>query len=103
MDQGMVKVYDVFKVDNEAAVCLEETVFRQQFQPVLHIMDGVKIAHGGMDDYFPPESLYHDDSGCRKRVYALFCLDWDFDGHGIIQADSLFRSEEHTSELQSQR
>jgi len=50
MDQGVVKIHDMFKVDNEAAVCLKKTVPRQQFQPVLHIVDGVKIAHGGMDD-----------------------------------------------------
>lgn len=100
MNQGMVKIHDVFKVDDKAAVCLEKAVFWQQFQPVLHIVNGVKIAYGGMDDNLSPESLYHDDGRCRKRVYALFCFNRDFNGYGIIQADSFFHISEKTVKVQ---
>ena len=65
IDKGMVKIRDMFKVDNEAAVCLKKTVFWEQFQPVLHIMDGFKITQGSMYRYFSAVCFYRYDGRCR--------------------------------------
>ena len=84
IDKGMIKIRDMFKVDNEAAVCLEKTVFGKLFQPVLHIMDGFKITQGCMYNYFSCLCFYCDDSGGGKGVYAFFCFNRYFDCHSVI-------------------
>ena len=84
VDKGMVKIRDMFKVDDEAAVCLEKTVFGKFFQPVLHIMDGFKITQCCMYDYFSCPCFYCNDVGSRKCVYTLLCFNRYFDCHSIV-------------------
>ena len=40
---GMIEIHNMFKINNKAPVCLEKAVFWELFQPVVHIMNGVKI------------------------------------------------------------
>ena len=48
----MIKVYNMFEINNKAPVCFEKAVFGEMFQPVVHIMNGVKILPGSMYNYF---------------------------------------------------
>ena len=36
---GVIKVHNMFEVNNKAPVCLKKTVFGKLFQPVIHIMN----------------------------------------------------------------
>ena len=40
VNKSTVKICDMFKIDNETAVCLEKAVFGKKLQPILHIADG---------------------------------------------------------------
>lgn len=35
---GVIKVHNMFEVNNKAPVCLKKTVLGKLFQPVIHIM-----------------------------------------------------------------
>lgn len=96
----MVKIRNMLEVDDEAAVCLEKTVFGQQLQPVLHIVDGFKIAQRGMDDDFSPQGFYLYDRGRQKRVYALFCFHRNLDGDGVVQIQGVFQIAEKAPDIQ---
>lgn len=100
MDKGMVKIRNMLEVDDEAAVCLEKTVFGQQIQPVLHIVDGFKIAQCGMDDDFSPQGFYRYDGGRQKRVYALLCFHRNLDGDGVVQIQGVFQIAEKAPDIQ---
>ena len=86
----MVKICDMLKIDNEAAVCLEKAVFWKQINPILHIMNGFKITSDGMHRYFPALCFYCYDRGRKKCMHSLLCFDWDFDCHGVIQVNGIF-------------
>ena len=77
MNKIMVEIRDMLKVDNETAMRLEETVFREKFQPVLHIVNGFKIAQNGMYRYFSAVRFYHYDGRRRQCMYPLFCFNRD--------------------------
>ena len=57
----MIKVYNMFEINNKASVCLEKAVFGEMFQPVVHIMNGVKILPGSMYNYFSFLCFYGND------------------------------------------
>ena len=40
---GVIKVHNMFEVNNKAPVCLKKTVLGKLFQPVIHIMNRVKV------------------------------------------------------------
>ncbi len=90
MDKITVKIRDMFKIDNETAVCLEETVFREKFQPVLYIVNGFKITQSGMYRYFSALCFHCYDGRCRQCMYTLFCFNRDFYCHSVIQVNRIF-------------
>ena len=49
---GVIKVHNMFEVNNKAPVCLKKTVLGKLFQPVIHIMNRVKVLTGSMYNYF---------------------------------------------------
>ena len=55
---GMIKVHNMFEINNKAPVCLEKTVFGELFQPIIHIMNGIKILPGSMYNYFSSLCFY---------------------------------------------
>ena len=54
---GVIKVHNMFEVNNKAPVCLKKTVLGKLFQPVIHIMNRVKVLTGSMYNYFSPLSF----------------------------------------------
>ena len=85
MNKITVKICDMFKIDDEAAVSLKKTIFRKKFQPVLHIVNGFKITQSCMYCYFSALCFYCYDRGGRKGMHTLFCFDRDFYCYGVIQ------------------
>ena len=81
---GMIKVHNMFEIDNKASVCLEKTVFWEMFQPVIHIMNGVKILSGCMYNYFSSMCFDRNNLRSRKRINALLRFDRDFGSNGIV-------------------
>ncbi len=90
MDKITVKIRDMFKIDNETAVCLEETVFREKSLPVLYIVNGFKITQSGMYRYFSALCFHCYDGRCRQCMYTLFCFNQDFYCHSVIQVNRIF-------------
>lgn len=81
---GMIKVHYMFKIDNKAPVCLEKAVFRELIQPVIHIMNRVKILPGRMYNYFSSLCFYGNNLRSRKRIYSLLSYNRDFGSNGIV-------------------
>ena len=86
----MVKVCDMFKIDDKAAVCLKKTIFWQQVAPILYIVNGFKIALGCMYDYLSLHSFYSNDRRSRKGMDTLLGFDWNFYCHGVLQINCIF-------------
>ena len=81
---GVIKVHNMFEVNNKAPVCLKKTVLGKLFQPVIHIMNRVKVLTGSMYNYFAPLSFYGNNLRSRKRIYRLFCFHRNFECNGIV-------------------
>ena len=74
----------MFEINNKASVCLEKAVFGEMFQPVVHIMNGVKILPGSMYNYFSFLCFYGNDLRSGKRIHPLFSLNRNFGSNGIV-------------------
>lgn len=42
----MVEIFNMFKINDIASVCLEKPIFGESFQPILHGMDRLIISAG---------------------------------------------------------
>ena len=62
----------------------ELAVLGKLFQPVIHIMNRVKVLTGSMYNYFSPLSFYGNNLRSRKRIYRLFCFHRNFECNGIV-------------------
>ena len=80
----MVKVCDMFKIDDKAAVCLKETIFWQQVDPILHIVNGFKITLGCIYKYLSFFCFHSNDRRSGNCMYSLLGFDWNFDCHSVI-------------------
>ncbi len=74
----------MFEINNKASVCLEKAVFGEMFQPVVHIMNGVKILPGSMYNYFSFLCFYGNDLRSGKRIHTLFSFNRNFGSNGIV-------------------
>ena len=68
MNGKMIKVYDVVKVNDKAAVCLKKTVIGEQIQQVIHSINRIKILMNSMINYFSALCFYGINLRGRKRI-----------------------------------
>lgn len=84
VDERMIKICDVFKIDDKTPVCLKKTVFRKTRKPVLHVFDRVEIPKCSMHDDLSSLRLYGDDGRGGKCVDSLFCFNGDANGSVVV-------------------
>lgn len=100
MNKGVVKIRDMFKIDNEAAVGLKKAVFGQYFQPILHIVNGFKIPLGCMYGYLSAMGFHCHDIRSRKGMYALPGFNGNLDCCGTVQFNCILHITEKTFLIQ---
>ena len=62
MYDRMIKVHNMFKINNKTPVCLEKAVFGKLFRPIIHFVNGVKILTGSMYNYLSSLGFYGNES-----------------------------------------
>ncbi len=99
MHRCMVKISYMLKINDEAAVCLEKTVFGKQFCPVIHILNRNKILRGGMNNDLSSLCFYFNNLLGSKNIGNLFVLNRNFDSFGIKINQTIFHIPKKTAEI----